>query len=365
MDVQKVKADAHLDILVQHSATVACLFLSPISLLVLLFGGLLLSLPLCALWVVLFVYGSLPVKVIADEANSDDRSMRERSSSFAKSLEEQPQAFLSDQTVGTSLVCRTLKFISYNFSLYFHDFEIEGLDNLPPKGKGALLIAMHATHNVDIPLGITGLHEKTGRAPRGLIHRGLFAFHPYFKYWGLIPGQRHTAKHLLQHGFLVAVLPGGAEEALTGHENAYVLHPRWRDRRGFAHVAQDAGVDIIPMFMKNVEEMRFNFFFFLGNRFGLTHRFQNLVDARIPGVSFVLKQLGFLIWWTLAYTGIPVPVKLTMFVGKPIRVGKEDSVDDVAEQSRLALQAMMAEKQPYGHEYMPGLRERFARLKSN
>lgn len=256
-----------------------------------------------------------------------------------------------------------VKLFSYQLGCYFHDFEIEGLENMPPEGKGALMISIHSTHNVDIPMGLTGLYEKTGRVPRGLLHRVLFTLHPFVKYLGFIPGQRHTAKHLLQQGFLTCVLPGGGEEAMSGHENAYVLHPRWHDRRGFAHVAQEAGVDIIPVFLKNVEEMRFNIFFYLANRFGFTHRFQHLVDLRIPAVSWCLKQLGSAVWFSLSFTGIPVPVKVTMFIGKPICVGTEDSVDEVAEKSRLALQAMIAEKQPYGHEYLPGLRERFAKLK--
>merc|ERR1719203_1810879 len=199
-------------------------------------------------------------------------------------------------------------------------------------------------------MGLTGLYEKTGRVPRGLLHRIGFMLHPYSKYLGFVPGQRHTAKHLLQEGFLTCVLPGGGEEAMTGHENAYELHPRWKDRRGFAHVAQQGDADIVPVFLRNVEEMRFNILFYLCNRFGVSHRHQHLVDLRIPGVSWFLKQVGMFLCVIIAYTGIPVPVKVTMYIGAPIRVAKDDSVDEVAEKSRLALQALIMEKQPHGHE---------------
>merc|ERR1712087_991951 len=109
--------------------------------------------------------------------------------------------------------------------------------------------------------------------------------------------------------------------------------------------------------------MRFNPLFFLGNRSGLTHQHQRIVDMRIPYVSWFMKQVGSAIWFTLAYAGIPIPVKVTMFIGKPIKVAKSASVDEVAEQSRLALQSMIREKQPYGHEYLPGLQERVAHFK--
>merc|ERR1712203_768579 len=170
-------------------------------------------------------------------------------------------------------------------------FDVKGVENLPPPGKGALLISMHSTHNADIPMGLNGLHDQTSRVPRGLLHRVVFMVNPWCKYLGLIPGQRHTAKHLLQQGFLTCVLPGGGEEAMAGHENAYELHPRWKDRRGFATVAKEAGADIIPVFLQNVEEMRFNPFFFLGNRSGLTHQHQRIVDMRIPYVSWFMKQV--------------------------------------------------------------------------
>jgi len=339
--------------------TLACMCALPSAYLAVLLSLLLIGPFLFALWVLLFAYGHFPA------SNTETEETFKRTTSFEKALKEQPGAFLSDATVGGTFLYRVAKLLNYRLACWFHGFEVKGVENLPPPGKGALLISMHSTHNADILVACTGLHEATGgRAPRGLLHRIVFMFHPYTRYMGMVPGQRHTAKHLIQQGYLTCVLPGGAEEAMTGHDDAYNLHPRWKDRRGFAHVAQDADADIIPVFVKNAEEMRFSPIFYVCNRLGLTRAYTRLVDKRIPGISWVLKQAGLGTWFCLSWLGIPVPVKVTMHIGKPISKRENDSVDDIAERSRAALQAMIHEHQPHGHQYLPGLRERFARAKS-
>lgn len=271
--------------------------------------------------------------------------------------------------IGQALIFRTFK-LSYRFARWFHAYEIKGLENLPPPGTGALLISMHSNHNFDISVGLTGLQERTGRVARGMLHRLVFQFVPLMKYLGLVPGHRRTAKHLLKSGFMAAVLPGGAEEAMYGHENAYKLHPRWGDRRGFAQVAIDAEVDIIPVFARNVEEMRFNPTFYLCNKLGITRAFQGLVDWLRPrscSGSKMLFQIGFFLFMCFFSFSIPVPAKVTMLIGSPVKVRKDDPVDDVAIRARDALQAMISEHQPVigGYRYAAAVRERFGAIKED
>ena len=82
----------------------------------------------------------------------------------------------------------------------------------------------------------------------------LYALAPMAPYMGCVPGQRDTAVNLINAGmeirnggrlncsssatigFWTAVIPGGAEEAMKGHESAYKLS--WGSRQGFAHVAK-------------------------------------------------------------------------------------------------------------------------------
>ena len=46
---------------------------------------------------------------------------------------------------------------------------------------------------------------------------------------GSVAGERKTALSLLHSGFWVAVIPGGADEGLVGHENAYNVY--WPEKR--------------------------------------------------------------------------------------------------------------------------------------
>jgi len=346
----------------EHIFTALCVCSFPLVVLVLVVGLVVAIVPLCILYVVLFIYGWMPVDPSQVHLAEGEGDMK-RTEAFAKAIEEHPEAFLSDEQVGTSMLYRATKFLAYRVACWFYAFETLGAENFPPKGQGALVISMHSTHNYDIFLHLTGMYVATGRVPRGMLHRVLFKLHPYCKYLGVIPGQRHTAKHLLQAGFLNCVLPGGSEEAMYGHENAYRLHPRWHDRRGFAHVAIEAGVDIIPIFMQNVEEMRFNPMFYACNKLGITRAFSRVVDMRIPAVSWALKQTGMCIWFVFAWVSLPIPVKVTLHIGKPVKVEQGQTADQVATRAREAMEALIAKHQPYGHSYGPGLKARLARMK--
>jgi len=270
-------------------------------------------------------------------------------------------AFLPDKEVGSTLFYRIVTLFSYHWARFFHRYEIKGLDKLPREGEGqgALFVSMHTTHNQDIPMMMTGLYAKTGRALRALIHRQVYRLNPYAKYVGAVPGNRATAVQLLQQGFFAACLPGGSEEAMTGHENAYRLHARWGDRRGYAHVAKDAGVKIYPVFTENVEEMRFNPIFWLANKYKVGKVFDSIVS--IPMIGWVVKQLGMLIWFVLAPLSIPMPVKLTTIIGDPIET-EGYSVDEIAVSTHSALQNLIDSRQPHGHAYRPGLESRLAKL---
>lgn len=232
-----------------------------------------------------------------------------------------------------------------------------GVENLPPKGEGGLIVSMHTTHNMDILTTATMLCDQSGRVPRGLLHRRVYQFNPWLKHAGMVPGNRSTAVEFLRQGFVAACLPGGGEEAMVGHENAYILGKRWADRRGYAHVAKEGSVKIYPVFTQNAEEMRFNPFFWIGNLLHVGQACDALVT--VPVVRVIVKQLALLGWFLLSWLAVPVPVKLTTFIGEPIET-QDLSADEIAAATHKALQKLIDEKQPHGHSYRHGLKERFS-----
>ncbi|CAH2010354.1 unnamed protein product [Acanthoscelides obtectus] len=66
----------------------------------------------------------------------------------------------------------------------------------------------------------------------------------------VIPGTVQSCSNILKEGNLLAISPGGVYEAQFSHH--YTL--MWKKRLGFAKVALDAKVPVIPMFTENVRE---------------------------------------------------------------------------------------------------------------
>jgi hypothetical protein len=288
---------------------------------------------------------------------------------------------LSDKTISEGILYRLAFIYHWVWSQFFYGAEVlydgnKGLEPIPkdfplrdPK-QAALLIGMHSTHNSDILVGMLSLFEVIGRVSRGLMHTVLFWFVPWVARLGLLPGTRENAVQLLVEGSMCGVLPGGGEEAMSGHENAYLLHPRWTTRRGFVVVAREAAktskkpIYLVPYFCKNVEEMRFNPFFYVFNKLGLS-RFYMEKLVTLPGkAGWIFKQIGSVVWYNVAFLSIPVPVKITFILGKPILPKWDEESDDViAEKCKDGLMKLIQKYQPHGHAYLPGLIERWDYLK--
>lgn len=308
-------------------------------------------------------------KKIIDSSNGATLKKRSESVDLSKQMHLKQQ-FMSDEDVAKSWIFNLFMLFQLRVQQLFHGFKVVGAEKLPK--DGALMVGFHSTHNQDVVTGVIGMYDATGRVPRGLLHRMVFLFNPWVGYLGLVPGQRKTAVQLLRKGFLVGVLPGGGEEAMYGHEHAYDLHPRWNDRKGFAYVAREAEVPIVPIFTKNIEEMRFNLIFWILNILGFTRMYARFLaylteQSKLKPKSmfwkrsaWIVKQLGLVSWFMLSWVlSFWVPVQTTMYVGEPIIVKKDDDVIEIARKAREGLQAMIDEHQPHGHSYWPGVVERY------
>ncbi|CAF0749229.1 unnamed protein product [Adineta ricciae] len=270
-------------------------------------------------------------------------------------------AFLPDDVIGQSWFFRLLTFLYYYFFVFFHAFEVVGIEKIDPD-SGCLFIARHSTHNGDILGTLVCFYHKTGRVLRPLIHRYLTKFFPFLRLMGAVPGEPKSATSLLKSGFWVAVVPGGADEGMIGHENAYkVCWPK--KRKGFAHVAVDAQVPIVPLFLANVDEMRWNPLLSLWNFLGLGRQFSYVLDLNIPILHSVLLIIGSTVWFLATFIQIPIPAKLTLYIGDPVQYDpSKDSIDDIVQRSHADLQRLINRCQPQGRSYSNAVKERFAGL---
>ncbi|CAF1226370.1 unnamed protein product [Didymodactylos carnosus] len=297
-----------------------------------------------------------------------DLAVRQNARRFSKRTQ---LAFLSDEQIGGSWFFRLFTFIRYYLFTFVHAFEIVGQEKLE-QDTGVLMrsysfmtqprmilcmISRHTTHCADVlPLLISGYHI-TGRVTRGLMHRLILRYFPLLRWLGSVPGERESAEALLEAGFLCGVIPGGGDEGMVGHENAYVV--RWpKKRKGFAHIAMKAHAPIIPCFLQNQEEMRFNPLFALANLLRIGHFYSYIMLFDIPYIKPLLYRLGMGIWFSCTWFQLPIPVKLTLHIGDPVEYGENDTIDDVVQRSRNALQALINKHQPHGKSYLRAIKQR-------
>ncbi|KAF5301315.1 hypothetical protein FQA39_LY10713 [Lamprigera yunnana] len=134
----------------------------------------------------------------------------------------------------------------------WHGYEVSGIENIPDK-ESALFIYYHGA----IPVDLYYFLAKILLVKNRLVHT--VADHFLFKIPGfaimsecmkVIPGTVQSCSNVLKEGNLLAISPGGVYESQFSQQ--YNL--MWKRRLGFAKVAIDARVQIIPMFTENVRE---------------------------------------------------------------------------------------------------------------
>ena len=183
-------------------------------------------------------------------------------------------------------------FIAYGRLM--HGFEIEGFDNIPKRG-GALIVYYHGAVPIDYLLLNMHILAKNNRVVSSVIDRFLCSlpgFEFIFKGFAFHSGKKQFCVNWLKRGNLMGLAPGGAREAQLGTPNYDVM---WGNRMGFAKVAIEAGVPIIPVFTENIREVVVNL------QSGLGWMSKVYEDYRIPLVPM--------------YGGFPV--KLKSHIGTP------------------------------------------------
>jgi 1-acyl-sn-glycerol-3-phosphate acyltransferase len=131
-----------------------------------------------------------------------------------------------------------------------------GLEHIPR--EGAVLIAgNHTIYGlVDIPmLGLAILNE-TGRLVRALGDHNHFAvpiWRDVLRRLGAVRGTRENCAALFAKGEAVLVFPGGGREVMKRKGERYKLI--WKERVGFARLAIEHGVPIVPVASVGVDDM--------------------------------------------------------------------------------------------------------------
>lgn len=208
----------------------------------------------------------------------------------------------------------------------WHGYEVNGLENVPIDSP-ALLVYYHGAIPIDLYYMISRIYLIKAK----LVHT--VADHFLFKLPGwsiiseplkVIPGTVQTCSDILKENNLLAISPGGVYEAQFGDRYYRLM---WKKRFGFAKVAIDAKVPIIPIFTQNIREA-FRCIG-IGRRFWL----RIYLWTRLPIVPI--------------YGGFPV--KLRTHIGKPIPYDPDLSAEDLQKKVASAIEELICQ-----HQKVPG-----------
>ncbi|KAJ7338832.1 hypothetical protein JRQ81_012734, partial [Phrynocephalus forsythii] len=215
-----------------------------------------------------------------------------------------------------------------------YDHEIIGMEHLP-EGPG-IIVFYHGTLDVDFILLFCKLYVEKERKCCTIAHKGLFnipGIKSLFQMCGCIPGTRAQCVEMLNKGYLLGISPGGGREAVYS-DNHYKLV--WGKRIGFARVALEAKVPIIPMFTENIQEV----FRGLGNIW----LFRWLYDIN---EAFPVPVYG------------GFPVKLRTYLGEPIPYDPNITAEELAKKTKIAIENLRDQHQKIPGNIFRALSERF------
>ncbi|XP_016851146.1 monoacylglycerol/Diacylglycerol O-acyltransferase isoform X1 [Anolis carolinensis] len=230
--------------------------------------------------------------------------------------------------------------VSYVLGKILHGYEICGIENLP-KGP-AVLVYYHGALAMDQYLFMFTLYRITGRFCISVISHFLFhlpGLKHFFRVIRCIHPTRQECVTLLEKGHLLGVAPGGIREQNYG-DNTYKLI--WRQRTGFAQVAIDAKVPIVPMFTQNIRE-------------------GYVIYGNIRPMQWLYEKTRTLVF---PMYGL-FPVKIRTHIGQPIPYDPNITAAELAEKAKIAIEALRDKHQKIPGSILSALGERFEIRRKN
>lgn len=221
--------------------------------------------------------------------------------------------------------------IIYNIILIYYPITIinkEKIYNDPD--KSCIYISRHTTHNWELLIGLITLNKYSNKLVRGLGHYLIFILCPYYYFIGVLRGTKQNALNLITNKEYLFIIPGGGEEMTIGSENfkkTYWISKSKKYKTGFAKLAYDNNIPVIPIHPHNVEYMVFSPGIYLANKLYITKLYFNLMNninnLFIYKILFYIKMMFTLVFGS--YLVIPLPIHLNLVIGDHIY--KENNED--------------------------------------
>ncbi|XP_054841252.1 transmembrane protein 68-like [Eublepharis macularius] len=214
-----------------------------------------------------------------------------------------------------------------------HGYEVCGIENIP-EGPG-LIIYYHGALPIDYVFFVYLFFITTGRFCYSVIDHCLhhLPFTKLIRNIICLCKSREECIEKLKKGHLVGIAPGGLREQNYG-DNTYKMI--WGNRKGFAQVAIDTKVPIIPMFTQNIREGYQTY----GNIWPMRWLFEKTRCIFFPSYGLI-------------------PVKLRTHIGEPIPYDPSITAEELAEKTKIAIEALRDKHQKIPGSIRRALWERF------
>ncbi|XP_078072311.1 DGAT1/2-independent enzyme synthesizing storage lipids isoform X2 [Mustelus asterias] len=220
---------------------------------------------------------------------------------------------------------KTLATLWDGHATIWHGYEVHGLEKIPNAGP-ALIVYYHGAIPVDYYYFLAKVIIHKGRTCHSVADHFLFKL-PGFKLllevFSVMHGPQEECVKALKSGHLLAISPGGVREALFSDETYNIF---WCGRKGFAQVAIDAQVPIIPMFTRNIRE-----------------------GFRTFGCFGICRWLYEKFKWPFVPTYGGFPVKFCTYLGDPIPYDPNITSAELADKAKQAVQSLINK-----HQKIPG-----------
>lgn len=203
----------------------------------------------------------------------------------------------------------------FKFLQSFHRYRVEGLDNIPKKGR-TLIVVNHSLATYDAGLLFVAILEKLNRMPRSLGDRLIFKmpkFSEFMRGLGVVEGSHSNAQDLLNNEELVFVAPGGMQEALRPSSERYQL--LWHRRKGFAKLAIDAQTPVILAMCPRADDI------------------YDVKDSKITKTIYEEFRVPLPLAKGWGFSWFPKPIQLTHYLSKPIKPPKKIADPEAAARS--------------------------------
>ncbi|XP_026526231.1 transmembrane protein 68-like [Notechis scutatus] len=220
----------------------------------------------------------------------------------------------------------------------WHGYELHGIENIPD-GPG-LIIYYHGALPLDYLYFLAKIFILKRRCCYSIADDCLFVFpgvQALTGVTGIIQNKKEECLNVLKKGKLLGISPGGMREALFSDKSYKLI---WHKRKGFAQLAVDMKVPIIPMCTQNIREG-----YWIFGQSTLARRLYEY--SRIP---FLPVCGGF-------------PVKFRTYIGEPILYNPNVTAEELAAKTQIALQSLIRKHQQIPGSICRALLERFHKEK--